>query len=483
MMKKTRIKTHLRWLVPVFIYFIVLAIVLVIFKNDIRKKAVVTKETEIAHAIHDEIADIDLSIKGAMSYVEASSKAMSFYALEYNNNQIIVLLKNIMDNTDATEVYVCDSDGVGYDNEGKEISLSEYGFFEEIVAEYSRGGSGMVRPDDADGERAKEVLLVSQVTFEKKEHGYLIARLPIEDLSDRIFMDKYLVEAVAIVTMDGYVISMTGERAYDEAMEQDFWEMLPEGLSRNTIKLSISQKNEYMSEIPGYGYVVLLPMKTTNGGVVALIRYDQMKAMTKDVSEAFISLTVKIISLSILLVIMVFVSYYLSDVIEARIIQKKLSAIEIDPATGLLTRTSAEQQIKAHIEDPSGNGGLLFLIGIEGIKKETELDIKIADARRHAFAKALGANFRASDIVARVGDDRYIVFLKNVSADKDVRKQTDEMQMFLHDVEINDEKEKISAHAGAALYPENGKTVQELINSAQEAYERSKMAGVGRLSF
>ncbi len=483
-MKKSKIRSHLRWLIPIVIYICMLAAVLVTFKNDIHKKAVDRKQQEISLAICSELQDIDLSLSRAMSYVESTSKALSFYAMEYNQGQVEVLLKNIIDNTNVSAAYVCDYDGNGYDERGTAVSLGEKRFFADITQEYSRGGSGMVRPDETSEEGDKEVLLVSHVTFDKKEGGYLIAKLPIESLSDKIFMDKYPVEEAAVVTLDGQIISRTVRAGLEDGDEPTlFWDILPMGLSRDTIKLSISQKNSYMAEVPNYGYVLVLPLREAGGGAVVLIRYEQMKYITSDENTMFLSFAVKILVISLFLLLMIIAANIISDILEDKLRQKRLSGIEIDPATGLLTKTSAEQQIKQHIENPDSNGGLLFIIGIEGVKKDTEMDIKIADARRHAFAKALSSNFRASDILARVGDDSYMVFLRNVRSDKDVRKQTDEMQMFLHDVEHNDDEGAINAHAGAALCPDNGRTVGELIDSAKAAYERSKEAGAGRLSF
>lgn len=481
-MKKTKLKTHLRWLVPVFIFFCALIVIISTFKTDIHKKAVETKELELALAITDELQNVDLSISRALSYVESSSKAMSFYGMEYNFNQIKVLMNNIVDNTDATEVYICNSEGIGYDSHGNEIFLGEESFFDEVVSEYSRGGTGMVRTaTDADSDD-KEVMLVSHVVFEKKEKGFLLAKLPVETLYEKFFMDKYLLDQLAVVTLDGQIISIMKRNTIDGETDS-FWDLLPSGLTREAIKLSFSQKYNYMSEVPEYGYVVVIPFKNTGGGVVALVNYDQMKIMTSDENRIFLGLAGKIAAASVVLLLMILLSNYISDIIEEAIRKKKLAEIETDPVTGLLTKTSAQQQIKEHIDDPESNGGLLFLIGIEGVKKDSETDMKIADSRRLEFAKALCAHFRSSDIVARAGDDKYLVFLKDVRADKDVRKQTDEMQMFLHDTEINDDKMRISARAGAALYPGNGKTVVELMKSAEDAYVRSKEAGSGRLAF
>ena len=46
-----------------------------------------------------------------------------------------------------------------------------------------------------------------------------------------------------------------------------------------------------------------------------------------------------------------------------------------------------------------------------------------------------------------------------------------------------DDELEIAACAGAALYPDGGKTVVEVIASAEEALKRSMAEGKGRLSF
>lgn len=481
-MKKKNLKKHLRWLVPVLIFFCALVAVIATFKKDIHQKAVEARETELILAITDEMQNVDLSIARALSFVEASAKAMSFYGMEYNINQIKVIMKNIVDSTDVTDVYICNLEGAGYDVHGKDIFLGDESFFDEVVSEYSRGGTGMVRSSMDVNKDDKEVILVSRVTFEKKEKGFILAKLPVETLYEKMFAERYLLDQLAIVTLDGQILSLMKRDDTDETASS-FWEMLPYGLSRDTIKLSLSQKSVYRQEVEDYGYAVVIPFKNTGGGVVALMNYDQMREMTSDENRLFMRLAGRVAGASVILLILILLANYVSDAMEDMLRKKKLSELDMDPATGLFTKTSAKQQIKAQLENPENNGGLLFLIGIEGVKKDSELDLKMADSRRLSFAKALSSNFRASDIVARAGDDRYLVFLKNIRADKDVRKQTDEMQMFLHDAEIDDGKMQISVHAGAALYPNNGNTVDELLKSAEDAYERSKEAGSGRLSF
>ncbi len=482
-MRKIKNRSHLRWLVPLFIFFVLLGFFLFEYKKEIHERAITAKETEMVLAIEQELQVIDISLANASSCLLASSNAISEYHLQYNRNQILDILNNIVSSTDATKAMICGLDGLGYDNEDWDVYLADETYFEEILSEYSKGGLGMVLPDDYGEGDDKEVLLVCHVAFEKKEDGVIVVKVPVMSLSDSLFMDRFMADNFAVITLDGIVLATTrGQHENVSEGRTSFWNQLPIGISKDTIKLNISQKNVYMGRIKDYGYILVIPMRVPAGGAVVLIRDDQMEIMIATEELDFRDLLVKIGVLIAALLLMVLFAHVISDLIEVKIREKKLSQNETDPVTGLITRTAAEAEIQNYMDNPDNKGGLLFFVGIEGVSTVTDLDRAIIDSRRKEFAKTLSKNFRATDILARIGDDRYLVFLKGVHEDKDVRKQTDEMQMFLHDLRV-DTSEIGYAHAGAALFPENGKDVKELMESCEEALERSKEVGRGKLSF
>ena len=76
-----------------------------------------------------------------------------------------------------------------------------------------------------------------------------------------------------------------------------------------------------------------------------------------------------------------------------------------------------------------------------------------------------------------------MVFLKDIYDQKDIRKQTDEMQLFLHDTRFIDADKEITVNAGAAIYPDNGRNVPDVVIAAKKALGRSKVVGKGVLSF
>lgn len=478
-------RSHLRWLVPISLYLIAVVIILGVYKDMIYKRAASSKLVEMALAISEEVHDKDIVMNDAISAMTMSGRAMSLYSLSYNDNQIKTLLKDLVDGTELINAFVCDGNGDGYDYLGKEISIGEMEYFRTLSSEYSRGGTGLVLPDQSENSRNTEALIVSGVRFENREGGYIVGTLPIDTFYDQLFRERYIIDKVAVVTLNGDILADGRDgnfNVFDRSTS--FWEQIPPGISRDTIKLSISQKNTYMGQVDGYGYVIVSPFKVAGGGAVAFITEDAMGVMTGDTMNTYSSEAWKLVIASAFLIVFVMLSYFVSDRIENRIRKKRFEAHDLDELTKLMTREAAIMEIKKYSESDVGMRGILFLLELRDIKgaREHKGDV-FADEKIKEFADALYGRFRSTDIVARFSDDRFIVFLKDVFDQKDVRKQSDEMQLFLHDTRFVDADKEVTVNAGGAIYPDSGKNITETIASAEEALERSKQAGRGLLLF
>ncbi len=484
-MKRVRQTGLLRWLLPLCVYFILVAVLLASYRSHEYDRVVFTKESEMALAIEQENDKLDIRINSVVSSLRVAADASSFWAMKHNHNQIKQVLKGIVESTEATDAIACNLSGVGYDYQGREVDISGEYYFKELTDEYSRNGLGMLLPLDPVKQRNDDVLVVAHVDYEKQKGGYFIVTLPIFPVTKQLLPDKYSCENISTITMDGVVLASTVEfgQGVNAGKPKGFWEMLPPGISKDTIKLNISQKNTLMSEIKGYGYIIMVPMREAGGCTVALITYEEMKAMTRNEMKLINTLIIKMLLLSILFFVLVFIASLLGDHVQKRLRERKLSQVERDPVTGLLTEYSAYREIQKYIEETGSGKGIMFLIGIEGDLLSDNSQRETIDEKRKEFARTLVGNFRSSDIVGRVGDDRFLVFLKGVVGEKDLRKQTDEMQMFLRDMEVVDRGVQVTPHAGAAIYPDHGKSAKELVGAAEKALERSKEIGGGRLSF
>lgn len=485
-MKRINKSIHLRWLLPLLIFFVAVSGVLVSYNGVVGEYAARSRQTEMAFVIQRELTDVEVSISRMSAALEAAGEAMPLFAMGYNHNQVLTILKGLIETTDATEVMVCDLEGVGYDNSGQVISISDEYYFREISSEYSRGGVGMVLPNDPKAKRNIEGIVVCSVNFERKNRGYLIARLPMFTMDDKLFREKFLSDRTSMITMDGDIIASYSEGSTDkeEADILSLWDVLPNGLSKDTIKLAISQKNVYMSEVEGYGYVTVVPIKSINGGVVSLVRYDQMNRMIAGELTEYRYFTMLLVAAVICLSILIFLMHLLGNYLEERRRQKALKGIETDKLTGLISKNSVIKAMEDYIASAGDMKGLLFIVAFEGIGRiRGDKGDAYADNMVREFAGTLEKRFRSTDIVGRLEYDEFVVFLKDVHEDKDVRKQRDEMQMFLYDIKGVDTEGEFSANAGAALYPDSAKTAQDLIDAGRQALEKSRELGRGMLSF
>ena len=123
----------------------------------------------------------------------------------------------------------------------------------------------------------------------------------------------------------------------------------------------------------------------------------------------------------------------------------------------------------------------LILIDVDDFKS-------INDTRGHLFgdsvltaaAGRLKSLFRSTDILGRIGGDEFMVFLKNVSDKLQLEAQA---RTILEAFRISGDSENgITCSIGAALYSEDGKTVDELFKHADIALYRSKRIGKNRYS-
>ncbi len=474
---------HLRWLLPLLAYFIALAVLFSSFGNFLYQRTVRQKEVEMAFAIEREIDNIDYSLGQAMTTVSEAGAAFSLYAFRYNKNQIVSLLNRMVNDTDVTYAYVCNLEGSGYDYQGKDVHIGGEEFFKEITEEYSRGGLGMVFPDVPSGQAA-EVYIVNGISFDKRERGYIIAKASLVSIAEQIFALKYEADTLAIITIDGKILSIDSRTDRQQEEDANFYDLLPGSISKDNIKLSITKKNIYYADAPGYGYMIVLPLDTASACAVALIDYDDMKLMADKDILPYNYLVSGMLIASVLLMVLIILAGILGDFIQKKHWEKKNAEIETDVVTGLMTMRSAVNEIDNYIRTTGDARGILFIIVLNlDAFREGKKDFVVSGDKIKDFADILTGSFRSSDIIARTGEEEFVVFVKNIREDKDVRKQSDHMQMFLHDSRIVESGEEIAANAGAVICPDGGNSARELMVAAMAALDRAKKEGPGRLSF
>lgn len=154
-----------------------------------------------------------------------------------------------------------------------------------------------------------------------------------------------------------------------------------------------------------------------------------------------------------------------------------------DSLTKLYNKKAAKQEIASYLNNAGKNLKNAFIIldidNFEAINKK--IGEVFGDAILINIASNIRNELRADDLVARIGGDKYLVFLKNVESKEQVINCVKRIQEIIQDTSIGDIKElHISCSIGITMYPENGNSYDELFKNTDKALYYAKVYGKNR---
>jgi diguanylate cyclase (GGDEF)-like protein len=154
-----------------------------------------------------------------------------------------------------------------------------------------------------------------------------------------------------------------------------------------------------------------------------------------------------------------------------------------DRLTGLPNRSFLEDRLMSLIAsgERHGNEFSLFLIDINNFRQINDIyGHAVGDQALKAFAKKLMLAARSSDALGRFGGDEFLYLI-----DRDVSYETVERacnrlaSALAFAIELDAVGLSLSASIGAAIFPSDGATPDELLTSADHAMYAAKASGAG----
>jgi diguanylate cyclase len=128
----------------------------------------------------------------------------------------------------------------------------------------------------------------------------------------------------------------------------------------------------------------------------------------------------------------------------------------------------------------------VIAVRVEGLARVGDtLGTESANVLRRKVAVRLRASLRASDVVASIGNDAFVVLLAWIDASADGERVARKLVDALHQpFSVAGTDLSVKVHAGLALYPEHGKTADTLLRrSVGQAASLAAMGGEGTGSF
>ena len=168
---------------------------------------------------------------------------------------------------------------------------------------------------------------------------------------------------------------------------------------------------------------------------------------------------------------------YIKDINENKVhdlvLKKK---IELDPLTGLYNRETIEIKTNEIIQNFPENNHAIMILDIDNFKQVNDnFGHLYGDAFLCEISRKIKSKFRNDDLVARLGGDEYLVLMKNISnSELAIDKANDLCKLIEGAYGTGGTKVKVTVSVGVVLYPNHGKTFDELYHHGDQALYKIK---------
>lgn len=167
------------------------------------------------------------------------------------------------------------------------------------------------------------------------------------------------------------------------------------------------------------------------------------------------------------------------DINDIKIEQQKLAeAARLDSMTMLLNHESTMDSIKLVLENEHDRQHAVFMIDIDNFKDLNDtMGHRFGDEFLIELSKELKKKFRETDIVGRIGGDEFLALMRNVPDKNEAERKAEEILAMVRKISAKYSQISLSASIGIGIYPENGKTLDELYPKADAALYEAKGSG------
>ena len=144
-----------------------------------------------------------------------------------------------------------------------------------------------------------------------------------------------------------------------------------------------------------------------------------------------------------------------------------------DPSTGLPNRALVEKRLEEIVAAPDGTPAVaLVLIDMRNVSEiNASLGHRIGDDVLREAARRLRANAAPEDIVARLGESQFLLVARNCTSQRAPLYADQMAGVIRRGFHLEEMSLQLHVGAGICLYPEHGRTADELLRRVQIAIE------------
>lgn len=158
-----------------------------------------------------------------------------------------------------------------------------------------------------------------------------------------------------------------------------------------------------------------------------------------------------------------------------------------DPLTGLINRHLFPDRLAQAmvLAKRHGNKAALLYVDLDRFKEINDTSgHQAGDAVLKEVAQRIKNSIRASDTVARMGGDEFVIILQDVEKRSDAETVAQKLLGKLADpIPFKDKAFDVAASIGISLYPDDDKNIESLLQKADEAMYRTKKTAGSNFGF
>lgn len=173
------------------------------------------------------------------------------------------------------------------------------------------------------------------------------------------------------------------------------------------------------------------------------------------------------------------------DVSSDHRIQEELSAeMRLDPLTRILNKVAALEEVDRIIQQNPENTHVLFLIDVDDFKQINDnFGHTVGDTVILDVAQVIREQFSEDDIVARVGGDEFLAFMKNTTVEQAGERAKNLCQAATKRLIGDEAIINVTLSIGLAVCREDGEDYETLFHMADRAMYQTKSNGKNGYSF
>ena len=470
----------LQWLIPTGIMMVVVIGMLLSFsaksnkeaENSVSKTLIASTEGYGERFLHE------LQKVGKVGETTASLLNMEG---TQDADRVMELLGIAAECAGVEKVLYCSADGNAVDQTGASFTIGQEPWFEEV-------GIGEFPYVYTSEEQA--VVVVKHIG-QNAEQGWLMLYYPMERFADMLLQSGYdSTSFLVVLDLEGNILGVSGAATNACLKGGNIFTAMEAENKENarTLRNRLNNSSRGSVEIQTGKQVQLLtsvPLGTNRWslvlGVSEAYASRQANYLRKNTSDMILALIIVIAVFFCVVMVINIVGKIRSNEKKKELEDKA----DTDLLTGLNNKLATERKIKDYMAKNPDKQCMMFMIDVDNFKK-------INDTMGHAFGDEvlrslgiqIGAIFRASDIIGRVGGDEFMVFLKDVATEEAILKEARKMEVFFKNFQAGEYvKYKATASIGVAVFPQEGNDFETLYKAADQGVYKAKKRGKNQLAF